>query len=92
MTNNLVNSVSSNSALDIGVFGDTGHPLESATVSGNVLIGGGWNGVRHGVRISSPAGTSLYPDATTNVILSNNVLRGAFRAGLCIDRTVDITG
>ncbi|MFD3564777.1 right-handed parallel beta-helix repeat-containing protein [Streptomyces sp. NPDC058686] len=86
--NNLVNSVSSNSALDIGVFGDTGHPLESATISGNVLIGGGgWNGVRHGVRISSPPSTSLYPDAYTNVTLSDNVMRGAFRAGLYIDRT-----
>ncbi|MFK0156024.1 glycosyl hydrolase family 28-related protein [Streptomyces sp. NPDC090493] len=93
MTNNLVNSVSSNSALDIGVFGDTGHPLESATVSGNVLIGGGgWNGVRHGVRISSPAATSLYPDACTNVTLSGNTMRGAFRAGLYIDRkNVDVT-
>ncbi|MEV6423642.1 glycosyl hydrolase family 28-related protein [Streptomyces sp. NPDC051662] len=88
MRNNLVNSVSSNSALDIGVFGDTGHPLESATVSGNVLLGGGgWNGVRHGVRISSPTSTSLYPDAYTNVTLTDNVLRGALRAGLYIDRT-----
>ncbi|MER5790496.1 glycosyl hydrolase family 28-related protein [Streptomyces sp. NPDC001980] len=93
MTDNLVNSVSSNSALDIGVFGDTGHPLESATVSGNVLIGGGgWNGVRHGVRISSPAATSLYPDAYTNVTLTGNTMRGAFRAGLYIDRkNVDVT-
>jgi hypothetical protein len=88
MKNNLVNSVSSNSALDIGVFGDTGHPLESATVSGNVLLGGGgWNGVRHGVRISSPSSASLYPDAYTNVTMTDNVLRGALRAGLYIDRT-----
>ncbi|WP_405791939.1 glycosyl hydrolase family 28-related protein [Streptomyces sp. NBC_01506] len=88
MKNNLVNSVSSNSALDIGVFGDTGHPLESATVSGNVLLGGGgWNGVRHGVRISSPSSTSLYPDAYTNVTMTDNVMRGALRAGLYIDRT-----
>ncbi|MGW6599009.1 glycosyl hydrolase family 28-related protein [Streptomyces sp. NPDC055036] len=88
MKNNLVNSVSSNSALDIAVFGDTGHPLESATVSGNVLLGGGgWNGVRHGVRISSPTSTSLYPDAYTNVTLTNNILRGALRAGLYIDVT-----
>ncbi|MFB6977254.1 glycosyl hydrolase family 28-related protein [Streptomyces scopuliridis] len=88
MRNNLVNSVSSNSALDIGVYGDSGHPLESATVSGNVLLGGGgWNGVRHGVRISSPATTSQYPDAYTNVTLTDNVLRGALRAGLYIDRT-----
>lgn len=38
---NLVTSVSSNNALEISVFGDSGHPLESATVSGNVLLGGG---------------------------------------------------
>ncbi|MFC9846797.1 right-handed parallel beta-helix repeat-containing protein [Streptomyces sp. NPDC060223] len=88
MKNNLVISVSSNSALDIGVFGDTGHPLESATVSGNVLLGGGgWNGTRHGVRISSPSSTSLFPTAYTTVTLSDNVLRGALRAGLYIDRT-----
>ncbi|MFD7288827.1 glycosyl hydrolase family 28-related protein [Streptomyces sp. NPDC059863] len=88
MKNNLVNSVSSNSALDIGVFGDTGHPLESATVSGNVLLGGGgWNGVRHGARISSPTSTSLYPEAYTNVTLTNNILRGALRAGIYIDLT-----
>lgn len=85
--NNLVKSVSSNSALDISVFGDSGHPLESATVSGNVLIGGGgWNGVRHGVRIGSPAPTSRFPDAYTNVTMTDNVMRGALRAGLYIDR------
>ncbi|MEV6421221.1 right-handed parallel beta-helix repeat-containing protein [Streptomyces sp. NPDC051662] len=86
--NNLVNSVSSNSALEISVFGDTGHPLQSATVSGNVLLGGGgWNGVRHGVRIGSPSSTSLFPDAYTNVTMSDNIMRGSLRAGLHIDRT-----
>ncbi|MGW6800213.1 hypothetical protein ACWGCF_16890, partial [Streptomyces sp. NPDC055039] len=81
------NSVSSNSALDIAVFGDTGHPLESATVSGNVLIGGGgWNGARHGARIGSPSDTSLFPNAYTNVTLTDNVMRGSLRAGLQIDR------
>jgi hypothetical protein len=85
---NLVNSVSSNNAMDISVFGDTGHPLESATVSGNVLLGGGgWNGVRSGVHIGSPGSTSLFPNAYTNVTMSNNVLRGSLRAGLHIDRT-----
>ncbi|MFE2044414.1 glycosyl hydrolase family 28-related protein [Streptomyces sp. NPDC059477] len=93
MTNNLVNSVSSNSALDIGVFGDSGHPLESATVTGNVLLGGGgWNGTRHGVRISSPSATSKFPNAYTNVTLTDNVLRGALRSGLYIDRkNVNVT-
>ncbi|MDX6345291.1 MAG: hypothetical protein QOF84_81 [Streptomyces sp.] len=86
--NNLVNSVSSNSALDLGVFGDTGNPLTSVTVSGNVLNGGGgWNGTRHGVRISSPSSTSLYPTAYSTVTMSNNILRGSLRAGLYIDKT-----
>jgi hypothetical protein len=85
---NLVNSVSSNSAMEISIFGDTGQPLESATITGNVLIGGGgWNGVRHGVRIGSPAPTSLFPNAYTNVTMSGNTLRGSLRAGLFIDRT-----
>jgi hypothetical protein len=90
VTNNLVNSVSSNSALDIGVYGDTGNPLTSATVSGNVLNGGGgWNGTRHGVRISSPSSTSLFSTAYTTVTMTNNILRGALRAGLYIDKTRD---
>ncbi|HEY0451786.1 MAG TPA: right-handed parallel beta-helix repeat-containing protein [Actinophytocola sp.] len=85
---NLVNSVSSNNAMDISVYGDTGHPLESATVSGNVLLGGGgWNGIRSGVHIGSPGSTSLFPNAYTNVTMTNNILRGSLRAGLHIDRT-----
>ena len=88
--NNLVNSVSSNNAMDVSVFGDTGHPLESATVDGNVLLGGGgWNSVRHGVHIGSPSSTSLYPTAYTNVTLANNLIRGSLRAGLVVDRTYD---
>jgi hypothetical protein len=88
-----VNSVSSNSTLDLGVFGDTGNPLTSVTVSGNVLNGGGgWNGTRQGVRISSPATTSLFATAYSTVIMSNNILRGSLRAGLYIDKTrVNVT-
>jgi hypothetical protein len=91
--NNVVNGSSSNSAMEIGVFGDTGHPLQSATITGNLLIGGGgWNGVRHGVKIGSPAATSLFPNAYTTVTLSDNTLRGALRAGIQIDRTrVNVT-
>ncbi|MEV7339234.1 right-handed parallel beta-helix repeat-containing protein [Streptomyces sp. NPDC093544] len=88
VSNNLVNSVSSNSALDIGVFGDTGNPLASLTVTGNVLNGGGgWNGTRHGVRISSPSSTSLFPTAYSNVTMTDNILNGALRAGLYVDKT-----
>lgn len=82
---NLVQSVSSNSAMEVGIFGDTGHPLESATVSGNVLIGGsGWNGTRHGVQITSPGPNSRFPDAYTNVTMTGNTLRGSLRAGLFV--------
>jgi hypothetical protein len=90
---NVVNSVSSNSALELSVYGDSGHPLESVAVTGNVLSGGGgWNGVRHGVHIGSPSSTSQFPTAYSNVTMSNNVLRGSLRAGLSIDRTrVNVT-
>jgi hypothetical protein len=86
VTNNLVNSVSANNALDIGVFGDTGQPLESAIVDGNVLIGGGgWNGTdRHGVHVGSPSITSLFPSAYTVATISNNNIRDSLRAGLKI--------
>ncbi|MGQ4515618.1 right-handed parallel beta-helix repeat-containing protein [Streptomyces sp. DW26H14] len=90
---NLVNSVSSDSAMDVGVFGDTGRPLESATITGNVLRGGGgWNGTKQGVRISSPSTTSQFPTAYSNVTMSDNILTGALRAGLFIDRAyVNVT-
>ncbi|MFJ9210383.1 right-handed parallel beta-helix repeat-containing protein [Streptomyces sp. NPDC102264] len=91
--NNVVNSVSSNNALELSVFGDSGHPLESATVTGNVLQGGGgWNGVRHGVHIGSTGSTSQFPNAFTNVTMSDNIMRGSLTAGLSIDRTrVNVT-
>lgn len=91
--NNLVNSVSSNNAMDIGVFGDTGHPLQSATITGNVLIGGGgWNGLRNGVQVGSPGSGSLFPTAFTTVTFSDNTVRGSLRAGIYIgQRRVNIT-
>lgn len=53
---------------------------------------GGGNSVRHGVRIGSPNSASLFPYAYMHVTLSDNVMRGAFRAGLFIDLTrVDVT-
>ncbi|MFE9769317.1 right-handed parallel beta-helix repeat-containing protein [Streptomyces sp. NPDC005808] len=86
--NNLVNSVSSNSAMDLGVFGDTGNPLTSVTISGNVLNGGGgWNGTRHGVRISSPSSTSLFPTAYSTVTMTDNIMNGSLRAGIYVDKT-----
>jgi hypothetical protein len=84
---NLVNGSSSNSAMEIGSFGTTGHPTESALISDNILLGGGgWNGTPQGVKITSPSSTSLFPDAFTTVTLSHNLIRGALRAGVMIDR------
>ncbi|MFF2520685.1 right-handed parallel beta-helix repeat-containing protein [Streptomyces liangshanensis] len=83
--NNLVNSASSNNALEISVYGDTGRPLESAAITGNVLNGGGgWNGLRTGVNIGSPGPTSLYPTAPTTVDMSDNVIHGSLTSGLRI--------
>jgi hypothetical protein len=86
--NNLVNTVSSNNAMDISVFGDSGNPLESVTITGNTLIGGGgWNGVRTGVHIGSPGPTSRFPTAYTNFTMTNNIVRGSLRSGVMIDKT-----
>jgi hypothetical protein len=84
--NNLVNSVAANNALEIGVFGTTGQPLESAIVDGNVLIGGGgWNSTdRHGVHVGSLGSTSFFPDSYTVATISNNVISDSLRAGLKI--------
>jgi hypothetical protein len=89
VTNNLVNSVAANNAMEVGVFGDTGQPLESATVDGNVLIGGGgWNGTdRHGVHVGSLGSNSFFPDAYTVATISNNIIRDSLRAGLKIGAT-----
>ncbi len=91
LAHNLVNSVSANSALEISVFGNTGQPLESATVEGNVLIGGGgWNGTdRHGVHVGSPSSTSLYPSAYTVATIVNNLILDSLRAGLKIGATYE---
>ncbi len=88
---NLVNSVSANNGMEISVFGNTGQPLESATVRGNILIGGGgWNGTdRHGVHIGSPASTSLFPNAYTVVTISDNAIRDSLRAGLKVGATYE---
>jgi len=94
--NNLVNSVSSNSALDIGVYGDTGNPLVSGTVSGQRPDRR--RGLeRHPARCADQfAGQHLaVPDRVHDGHLSNNTLRGSLRAGLYIDKTyahVTLTG
>jgi hypothetical protein len=91
VSNNLVNGVAANNAMEVGVFGDTGQPLESATVDGNVLIGGGgWNGTdRHGVHVGSLGSASFFPNAYTVATISNNTIRDSLRAGLKIGATYE---
>jgi autotransporter-associated beta strand protein len=86
---NLVDSVSANNGMEVSVFGDTGHPLDSALVSGNVIIrGGGWNGTdRHGMHVGSPGGTSTFPNAYTRATVTNNFIQLALRDGLKIGTT-----
>ncbi|MGQ4425870.1 hypothetical protein ACN6LL_000200, partial [Streptomyces violaceoruber] len=45
-----------------------------------------------GVQIGSPSPTSNFPDAFTNVVMTDNVMRGALRAGLLITKkNVNVT-
>jgi hypothetical protein len=88
---NLVTDPAANNGIEVSVFGNSGHPLDSATISGNtVLRGGGWNGAdRHGVHVGSPGSTSFFPDAYTNATISNNLIQDSRRAGLKIGRTFE---
>ena len=93
VADNLVDGVSSNNAMEIGVYGDTGNPLESVTVRGNVLLGGGgWNAYRSGVQIGSPSPSSLFAGSRSTVTMTDNVVRGSLRSGIFVDRHhVDLT-
>jgi len=83
---NLIDSVAANNGMEVSIFGDTGRPLESALVSGNVILrGGGWNGTdRHGMHVGSPGSTSFFPNAYTRAIITNNLIQYALRDGLKI--------
>jgi hypothetical protein len=85
---NLIDSVAANSGMEVSVFGNTGRPLDSALVSGNVIIrGGGWNGSQNGMHVGSPSSTSYFSNAYTGAIISNNIIRLALRDGLNIGTT-----
>lgn len=87
--NNLVTDPAANNGMEVSVFGNTGHPLDSATISGNVILrGGGWNGTdRHGMHVGSPGSASLFPNAFTNATIRNNTIQDSRRAGLKIGST-----
>jgi hypothetical protein len=88
---NLVTDPAANSGIEVSVFGNSGHPLDSATISGNTILrGGGWNGTdRHGIHVGSPGPSSFFPNAYTNATISNNVIQDSRRAGLKIGRTFE---
>jgi hypothetical protein len=83
---NLVDSVAANNGMEVSVFGDTGNPLDSALISGNIILrGGGWNGTdRHGMHIGSPSSTAIFSNAYTRATITNNIVRESLRAGLKI--------
>lgn len=83
--NNLVTDPAANSGMEISVFGTTGHALESATISGNVVLrGGGWNGTdRHGIHVGSNS------TAYTNATISNNTSTDSRRSGFKIGATLE---
>jgi hypothetical protein len=85
---NRIDSVAANSGMEVSIFGNTGNPLDSALISGNVIIrGGGWNGNQHGMHVGSPSSTSYFSNDYTGVIITNNIIRLALRDGLYIGTT-----
>ncbi len=88
--NNLVTDPAANNGMEVSVFGNTGWPLDSATVSGNVILrGGGWNGTdRHGMHVGSPSSSNTYfPNAYTNATITGNTIQDSRRAGIAIGTT-----
>jgi hypothetical protein len=83
---NLVDSVSANNGMEVSIFGNTGNSLDLALISGNTILrGGGWNGTdRHGMHVGSPGSASIFSNAYTHVIITNNFIRHSLRAGLAI--------
>ena len=88
--NNLVTDPAANNGMDVSVFGPTGHPLDSATISGNVIVrGGGWNGTyRNGMNVGSPVAGN-FPTAYTTATITGNTIRDSRRAGLNIGTTFE---
>jgi hypothetical protein len=83
--NNLCLGSSSNSGMNVGVFGKSGNPLVSALIENNVIIGGGvWNvpDRRHGLTIGS-----VYQD----IILRNNLVKNSRRSGIYLSGKVVVT-
>jgi len=81
---NLLTDPAANSGMNIGIFGDSGQPIESALIEHNVIRrGGGWNGTdRHGVVFASR------PDQASVVTFRDNSIEDSRRSGLTIAGTL----
>jgi len=78
---NLVHSCVVNNGIRVGTYGVSGHPLESATVRGNVVHRSG------GMTIFATNSSSNFPDGYTNALVEDNVITDSFRAGMDISGT-----
>ena len=76
--NNLLMDAAANNNLEVGIFGKSGNPLESALIENNVMVrGGGWNGKnRYGLFVYAKS------DTNSNLIFRNNTIQDSRRAGV----------
>ncbi len=86
VSGNLIDSVAANNGIEVSVYGATGHPLDSALVTGNMILrAGGWNGTnRNGIDVGAPGSGSLFSNAVTRATITNNIIRLSLRDGLSI--------
>jgi len=75
---NLLHSSVMNNGLRVGTYGTSGHPIESATIRGNVVHRSG------GMVVFSTASNSNFPDGYTNALVENNVITDSFGPGMSI--------
>ncbi|WAC20879.1 glycosyl hydrolase family 28-related protein [Luteolibacter sp. SL250] len=84
---NLIMDVAANNGMEISIFGDTSQPLESATITGNVIHrGGGWNTIRHGINIGGGE------NVQARIVFSDNVIIDSRRMGVKVGgKLLDLT-
>ena len=86
---NLLHSSVMNNGLRVGTYGISGHPIESATIRGNVVHRSG------GMVVFSTASNSNFPDGYTNALVENNVITDSFGPGMSISgvhQNLTVTG
>ena len=75
---NLIHSNVMNNGMRVGTYGTSGHPIESATIRGNVIHRSG------GMTVFSTNSSSSFPNEYTNALIEDNVITDSFRAGMDI--------